>query len=179
MEHAVRLSIALVAFAAITATAQAADVDWKMYGGASVSEPELCFYDAKGAVRTPERLASVLTKCFSRKDLDNIDVDKDFAGRISKNTARKMQDGYTPPIGLVEDIDVDHAFVVAMYEEIANISGIQPQATISYEFNCPQKIMRELSIDLRNRPGSKNTPSNWRYVPSKGNEASLLKILCR
>jgi len=173
--------VALVAFAAITATAQAADGDWKMYGGASVSAPEICFYDVKGAVRTPERLVRVSTKCFSRKDLDNVDVDKDFAGRISKNAARKMQDGYMPPIGLVEDIDVDHALVVAMYEEIANISGIQPQATFSYELNCPQKIMRELSIDLRDNRhrGSKNTPSNWRYVPPEGNEASLLKILCR
>jgi hypothetical protein len=180
MERAVRLSIALMAFAAITATAQAADVDWKMYGGASVSEPEICFYDAKGSVRTPERFVRVLTKCFSRKDFDNVDVDKDFAGRISKNAARKMHDGYTPPIGLVEDIDVDYALVVSMYEEIANLSDIQPQATISYEFNCPQKIMRELSVDLRDsmQRGSKN-PSNWRYVPPKGNEASLLKILCR
>jgi hypothetical protein len=180
VERTVRLSIALVAFAALTATAQAVDVDWKMYGGASVSEPEICFYDAKGAVSTPERLVRVSTKCFSRKDLDNVDVDKDFAGKISKNAAGKMQDGYKPPIGLVEDIDVDLALVVAMYEEIANISGIQPQATISYEFNCPQKIMRELSIDFLDsrQRGSKNIPSNWRYVPPKGNEASLLKILC-
>jgi len=181
MERAVRLSIALVGFAAVTAAAQAADVDGKMYAGASVSEPEICFYDAKGAVRTPERLVRVSTKCFYRKDFDTVDVDKDFTGKISKNAARKMQDGYPPPIGLVEDINVDHALVVAMYEEIANVSGIQPQATISYEFNCPQKIMRELSIDFRDsrQRGSKNTPSNWRYVSPKGNEASLLKILCR
>jgi hypothetical protein len=46
MERAVRLSIALMVLAAITATVPAADVDWKMYGGASVSEPEICFYDA-------------------------------------------------------------------------------------------------------------------------------------
>jgi len=86
-----------------------------------------------------------------------------------------------PPIGLVEEIDFDHALVIAMYEEIANISDIQPQATISYEFNCPQKIVRELSIDLRvnGQGASKNTPSNWRYVPPEGNEASLQKILCR
>jgi hypothetical protein len=181
MKRAGRLSVASVAFAAIIATAQAADVDWKMYSGASVSGPEICFYDANGAVRTPERLVRVSTKCFSRKDLDNVDVDKDFAGKISKSAARKMQEGYMPPIGLVENIDGDRAFVVAMYEEIANISGIQPETTGSYEFNCPQKIMRDLSIDLRDnvQRGSKNIPSNWRYVPQAGNEASLLKILCR
>jgi hypothetical protein len=67
MERAARLSIALMAFAAITATAQAADVDWKMYGGASVAGPEICFYDAKGAVRTPERLVRVSTECFFLK----------------------------------------------------------------------------------------------------------------
>jgi hypothetical protein len=181
MKRAGRLSGALVALAAIPAVAKAADVDWKMYGGASVSEPKICFYDAKSVVRTPERLVRVWTKCFSRKDLNGVDVDKDFAGKISKNAARKMQDGYMPPIGLVEEIDFDHALVIAMYEEIANVSGIHPQATISYEFNCPQKIVRELSIDLRvnGQGGSKNTPSNWRYVPPEGNEASLRKILCR
>ena len=181
MKRAGRLSGALVALAAIPAVAKAADVDWKMYGGASVSEPKICFYDAKSVVRTPERLVRVWTKCFSRKDLNGVDVDKDFAGKISKNAARKMQDGYMPPIGLVEEIDFDHALVIAMYEEIANVSGIHPQTTISYEFNCPQKIVRELSIDLRvnGQGGSKNTPSNWRYVPPEGNEASLRKILCR
>ena len=118
-----------------------------MYGGASVSRPKICFYDAKGVVRTPERLVRVWTKCFSRKDFDDVDVDKDFGGKISKNAARKTQEGYMPPIGLVEEIDFDHALVIAMYEEIANVSGIQPQATVSYEFNCPRKIVRELSTN--------------------------------
>jgi len=181
MKRAGRLSVALVAFAAITATAKATDVDWKMYSGVLVLGAEICFYDAKSAVRTPEKLLRVWTKCLSRKDLDSVDVDKDFDGKISKNVARKMQDGYRPPIGMVEDIDFDHAFVVAMYEEIANLSGIQPRASIFYEFNCPQKIMRELSIDLpaNGQRGSKNTPSNWRHVPPEGNAASLVKILCR
>src|SRR5215468_8279638 len=109
MKRAGRLSVALVAFAAITATAKATDVDWKMYSGVLVLGAEICFYDAKSAVRTPEKLLRVWTKCLSRKDLDSVDVDKDFDGKISKNVARKMQDGYRPPIGMVEDIDFDHA----------------------------------------------------------------------
>jgi hypothetical protein len=184
MKGAARLSGALaasVACAALAALANAADADWKMYAGASVSRPELCFYDAKGVVRTPERLVRVWARCFSRKEFNKVDVDADFAGKISKSAAQKLQDGYTPPIKLVEEIDFDHALLVAMYEEIANISDIQPQATISYEFNCPQKIVREANTNLpaSGQRGARNTAGNWRYVPAEGNEASLLKILCR
>jgi hypothetical protein len=149
MKGGARLSGALAASvlcAALTTVAKAADVDWKMYAGASVLKPEACFYDAKGVIRTPERLVRVWTRCFSRKDLNKVDVDRDFAGKISKDAARKLQDGYMPPINLVEKIDF-HALLVAMYEEIANNSDIQPQAIISYEFNCPRKIVRELSTN--------------------------------
>jgi len=86
-----------------------------------------------------------------------------------------------PPINLVEEIDFDHALLVAMYEEIANTSDIQQQTTISYEFNCPRKIVRELSTSLpaNGQAAARNAPGNWRYVSTEGNEAALLKILCR
>jgi hypothetical protein len=74
MKGTARLSVALaasVACAALTTIAKAADFDWKMYAGAAVLKPEACFYDAKGVVRTPERLVRVWTRCFSRKDLNN------------------------------------------------------------------------------------------------------------
>jgi hypothetical protein len=184
MNDAVKLRSALLTslvFATITAHAKAADVDWKLYTGTIVSKTEACFYDDKSVARTPERLIRVSTQCFSRKDLNTVDPDNDFGGAISKNAARKIQDGYKPPIGMLEKIDFDHSLLVAMYEEIANISSIQPQAIASYEFNCPQRTVRELSIDLgaNGQRSAKNIPSNWRYVPSEGNEASLLKILCR
>lgn len=184
MKGAARLSVALaasVACAALTTIAKTADFDWKMYAGAAVVKPEACFYDAKGVVRTPERLVRVWTRCFSRKDLNKVDVDRDFSGKISKDAARKLKDGYMPPINLVEEIDFDHALLVAMYEEIANTSDIQPQTTISYEFNCPRKIVRELSTSLpaNGQAGARNAPGNWRYVSTEGNEAALLKILCR
>jgi hypothetical protein len=185
MRRAARRSGALAVWvacaAALVSIAAAGDTDWKMYAGASVSKPEICFYDAKGVVRTPERLVRVGTRCFSRKDFNKVDADKDFAAKISKDAARKLQDGYAPPIKLVEEIDFDHALLVAMYEEIANASDIQPQASISYEFNCPQRIVRDSG---GNPPGSaqrggRNAPGNWRYVAPDENEASLLKILCR
>jgi hypothetical protein len=171
--------VALVGSAAAS-SAQASDVDWKMYGGASVSGAEICFYDAKGAVRTPDKYVGVWTKCLSQKDIDNVDIKHDFSGRIVENAARKMINGYVPPIALVEDIDFDQATVITGYEETANISGIKPHSNIFYEINCSQKMLRELSINLlvNGQHGSKDTPSAWRHIPPEGNGASLLKILC-
>ena len=137
--------VALVGSAAAS-SAQASDVDWKMYGGASVSGAEICFYDAKGAVRTPDKYVGVWTKCLSQKDIDNVDIKHDFSGRIVENAARKMINGYVPPIALVEDIDFDQATVITGYEETANISGIKPHSNIFYEINCSQKMLRESAL---------------------------------
>src|SRR5262249_48460138 len=115
---------------------QAVDVDWKVFGGASVSGPEKCFYDAEGGVRTERGLVRVWTKCLSQQDLEKIDVQHDFNGRIVESAARKTDNGYVPPIARIEDgIDLNKATVITRYEETANIAPIQPRASIFYELN--------------------------------------------
>jgi hypothetical protein len=163
--------------------AHAADVDWKVYGHASLAGVEICFYDAMGMVRTPDGLVRVWTKCLSQQDLDAIDIKADFGGKILENTARKVARYYVPPIAAVEDIDVNQAMLVTQYEETANISssGIKPHSTIFYEFNCPQKMLRELSMrfSVNGKSGFFNEPTDWKFIsPEDRNGVSLLKILC-
>lgn len=101
---------------ALTASAQAADVDWKMYGTAS-DMGVVCFYDAKGVVTRPA--LRVWTKCLLQKDVDSVDVNSELGKKIVDSGARKLIEGYVPPIALVEDMDGDQAIGVIQHEETA------------------------------------------------------------
>ena len=113
--------------------------------------------------------------------MDKIDVKSDFDGRIANNAARKAVDGYIPPIATVEKMDADQILASTIYEEIANISYIEPRARIFYELNCSEKTVRELSISIHQdgKLGSKHEPSQWKYVPPETNGARLLALVCR
>jgi hypothetical protein len=177
-------TLACVVFAAVAGIrcglAQGLEVDWKLYGGAAVGGENLCFYDAKGLTQLPGGHIRVWTKCLLKKDMDSIDIEKDFGGRILKETAEKVAHYYVPPIAKIQDTDANDGMAITGYEEIADISVIQPQSRIFYELNCSDRMLRELSIDLHfnGQSGSSSEPSDWKYVPPEGNGASLLKILC-
>jgi hypothetical protein len=156
---------------------QTLSVDWKYYGGAPIDGDTLCFYEAKGVIRRPDGHVRVWTECLLLKDLDSIDIKSDLGKKIIENTVQKVARYYEPPIAVVEDIDVNQSAVIAQYEETANIGYIQPRAQIFYELNCSERMLQELSINIRGS-GSRNRPRDWWFVPPKGNGASLLKILC-
>ena len=166
---------------ALTAPARAADVDWKMYGTASVEGGSVCFYHANGVIVTPDRRLRVWTKCLLQKDLDSIDFESEIGKKIVDSGAQKVTKGYIPPIALVEDMDYDQAIGVIQYEETANLSNIQPHARFFYELNCSERMMRRLSTYLRvkGEEAFSDKPSNWEHVPPEGSGARLLKILCR
>jgi hypothetical protein len=113
-------------------------------------------------------------------DLDGI-IERNADDRIVKATAEKVAHYYVPPIAKIQSVDANDAMVITGYEEIADIVALQPQSQIFYELNCPDRMLRELSIDLHinGQIGSSNKPSGWKYVPPEGNAAALLKILCQ
>lgn len=163
--------------------AQTLSVDWKFYGTAPTDGGYgACFYDAKGIVSRPNGYLRVWTKCLPIKDIDSIDIKKDFDGKILENTAQKIIRSYVPPLATVETaIDFDQAMVITQYEETANLSSIQPLARIFYEINCSEQMLRELSISVRveDKFGSRDRPEDWKYVAPETNGARMLKILCR
>ena len=161
--------------------AQPLGVDWKFYGGASVgADHEYCFYEAKGVAQDRDGHIRVWTKCLPQKDIEAVDMGKDFDGKILENTAEKVAHYYVPPIARVETIDVNQSMVITGYEETANIAAIQPRARIFYELNCSVRMLRELSISIQaeGKVGSVNKPSEWKHISPEGNGAALLKILC-
>jgi hypothetical protein len=173
-------AITLILFTLIgsgTALAQTADVDWKLYGSATVGgQPSLCFYEAKGVIRRssePDHMR-VWIKCLALKDADNIKLNESSA----RQAAEKIYGGYVPPIVVVGVMEFDQLIDIASYEEIANTGLVQPQASIFYELSCSERMLRELSISTRSK-GRADKPGDWKYIPPEGNAATLLKILWR
>jgi hypothetical protein len=146
-----------------------------------VAGNEVCFYEALSVTRAPGGLERVWTKCLAQKDIEAVDASSDVGRKITDNAARKVLRRYVPPISTAENIDFDQAQIITFYEEAANLSGIKPHSTIFYELNCSQRMIRELSmtIEVNGQYGSRNRPSDWKFVPPEGNGAALLKILCR
>jgi hypothetical protein len=173
--------ILLAIVGASVGSAQALEVDWKYYGGAPTDDGEsVCFFDVAGIVREPDSHMRVWTKCLLQKDIEGIDIKNDFDGRILEDTAKQVAHYYVPPIAAIETVNVDQAMEITRYEETADIASLQPSARIFYELNCPERMMRELSIYIQTKGkiGSIEKPSQWKYVPPEGNGARLLKILC-
>lgn len=162
--------------------AQTSNVDWKFYGGANIGDgQEECFYDSKGISQQSNGYLRVWTKCLLLKDINGINIEKDYGGAIVRNSGEKVVNHYTPPIATIETIDKDNMVDIIAMEETANIAHINSQAKIFYELNCPERMMRELSIYLHSegKEGSKEKPSDWKYTPPEGNGDRLLRVLCR
>ncbi len=177
--------LALAVGYASIASAHAADVDWKMYGRATIGlgpkkAETLCFYDTKGVTQRPDQHIRVWTKCLTKKELDDINPQKDYDGRILENTARKIVGHYVPPIASTENATTDQMMAVTQYEETADISSIQPASRILYEINCSEQMLQELSISLQvdGKNGGNDTAAEWRHVAPETNGARLLKIIC-
>jgi len=170
----------LFAFIGGAAFAQSASVDWKMYGAVSFGESGVCFYDAKGMRGGPDGTIRVWTKCLRQKDLDGIDFKKPANNTILNEAAKKMLTGYMPPIASVETIDDDQKTAFISYEVTADLSNLKPQSRIYYELNCPERMIRELSMsfEVKGKSTFQDKPREWQYVPPEGNGDRLLRLLC-
>ena len=91
----------------------------------------------------------VWTKCFLEEKIEKIDIKHDFGGKILDTAARKIVDGYLPPIALLEEgFNFDEAIEIIAWEAIANLGNIEPSGRIYYEIGCSEKMLRELSIQI-------------------------------
>lgn len=179
-----RLSITIAAVLTLFATlasAQTANVDWKFYGRAVLNERtgkiELsCFFDANSIDFPTGGHLRVWTKCMDEKDMHNFDYHSDLGKKIIKAAAQKILDYYIPPYAVIDDVRTNTAQSIVGDEQLANLGYIQPVSRIFYEFNCPEKMVRELSISMLS--GSEDRPTNWSYTPPESNGANLNKLLC-
>jgi hypothetical protein len=176
-----RIFVALVFAVALGPVAKAADVDWKMYGGATNEDQNMtiCFYDADGIVRSSQQIR-VWTKCLLQTDLEGAPSQGELGAKIVENAAEKALDGYVPPIVIVENMSFDQATAIIGYEESAKIGNLKTEAQFLYELDCSDRKIRRLSthVGIHGKDQFDQKQTDWEYVPPQTNGARLLTMLC-
>jgi hypothetical protein len=158
----------------------AADVDWKMYGGATADAPKFCFYDASGVTIAHDGYVRVWTRCLYKVDLESVFFKGDRGRQIVDNAAKKVIDGYVPPMVATGKMSVKQAVDVIAYEESANLGDSEERASFGLELNCSARMQRSLGSYVKgnDRAGFEPKPGDWEHVPPEGKEANLQEILC-
>ena len=167
-----------------TTYAQSGDSEWKMYGavnfGTAGGEQTL-FFDAASVVRRNIDHVEVWTNTLSQNALEDAETSKSsLQEKIVHGAAEKRIGGYRPPLASVNQLDDDAVAQIIADETAADLAGIEPTMQILYELDCPNRLLRELSVHLfvNGKPRTKETPSEWKHVPPERSAANLLKILC-
>jgi hypothetical protein len=176
--------ILALAYISGTAYAQSRGSEWKMYGavnfGPAGGEQRL-FFDAASVVRRNIGHVEVWTNTLSQEALDDAEASKSsLHEKIVASAAEKKTGGYRPPLARVNEVDDDSVTQIIADETAADLAGIEPTMQILYELDCPNRLLRDLSVHLfvNGKPQTKETPSEWKHVPPEGSAANLLKILC-
>jgi hypothetical protein len=122
----ITVGIAIITIAS-SVTAQASDVNWKLYAGVTVGGiAQYCFYDANGVVKQSDTHLRVWTKCLSAKGMDSVDPNSESHKKIIERAAQKITGGYVPPIIVINTMKFDKIAFVAGHEEAADIGDIKP-----------------------------------------------------
>jgi hypothetical protein len=177
-----RIAVALLLVVGVASVAKAVDVDWKMYGTATVEDQQhICFYDANGIVRQADGRIRVWTKCLLQTELNSVSSQGELGAKVTENAARKMLDHSFPVIALIEDMTFDQAVTIMMYEEAADIGNLSAVAKFLYELDCLERKDRRLSTQVRiqGKDVFEKKVSDWEYTAPETNGARLLKMLCR
>lgn len=158
-------------------SARAANVDWKLYGGVSLTPNGngYCFYDEKSIAKNSEGVRA-WTKCLAQSDLDSVGPTARYYRSVVDMSANRIAHFYMPPMSRIERMNSDQLMTAITYESIADVGDITPNAQIFYEIDCSKRMMRELSTAIGSI--SRDTPLNWKYVPPEGNGANLIALLC-
>jgi hypothetical protein len=172
-----RLIAVFILAATLVSPSRAADVDWKVWGGTEGPPALICFYDANGAVRTPESNIRVWTKCLPAKEF--LKVSGGAKKKIVDLAVQKLKAAYRPPLLSEQNLTSEQIAGITRAEVTANVDVIEPRVRKFIELNCRERMLRSLSsfwnIDGRL---SEDRPSEWKYIAPQTNPATLAKLLC-
>jgi hypothetical protein len=99
--------------------------------------------------------------------------------QVAENAAQEITQGYVPPIVVVGIMPFDRIRDIAIFEQIADISPIEPISRVFYELNCAQRMERELSTGVNGEPRERDEPNPWTFIAPETIGDRLLKLICR
>jgi hypothetical protein len=161
--------------------------DWQMYGTGSFASTGLVdkahgdtvlFFDAAGAVRRSDGHIEVWMKALPLTELRAQPAGEQMTKRFIDFSKQKLTGGYVPPLSTVVELDAEQRAFVMLNEAAANLADIKPTVQILFELDCTNRVLRALSMHLRNHP-SDDTASEWQHSPPETPGATLIKILCK
>jgi hypothetical protein len=182
LKHSPGLVCLLALLAAAPASlARPLDVDWKLFGTSSgLADSDLCFYDENSIMTGPESKVRVRTECLPRMAIEDIDPNSSLSKSIIDAAAGKVAHYYVPPIALIENASVEDMEGIAVYEAVADLAGIQPKASVLYEVDCKEHMLRSLqgTIDQHGHMDSSDTAGTWSYASPDSSGMAMQKLVC-
>lgn len=181
------LALMLALTATSGAAAQTEDTDWQMYGTRALSKDmggeQRTFFDAAGVVRRNDGHIEVWIKSLPVKELDRVQGrPSDLRTKIIDRVYDKQyHHGYRPPAAVAMGTDDKGVLLeITMDEVTADMAGIQPSARLLYELDCPNRLMRPLSVELTHngKLQAVNISFKWEHLAPETADALLFKLVC-
>jgi hypothetical protein len=177
--------VALLALAGVSAAdAQTGDTDWKQYGAADFGKNGgllVMFFDAAGLIHRSNGHVEVWTKGLSRKAIDRaLSASSPMHKKIFDVAEHRITAMDRPLLSTIVELDKYQMADVLMNEVAANVANIDATERIMYELDCPNRMVRELSgmFVLDGKPGSQDTPQEWKHISPETAVATLFKLIC-
>ena len=166
----------LIAITSTTVAFASGPADWKVYGMAKVPTEVVLFYLDSEITRTDGHV-QVWIKAL---DFKRLNAHNNYSkSEVMNKAAKLVANYYMPPLGAVEDVNVEKATQLTIYEQLADEAVIGPTLRILYEIDCGKKLARTLSLIRAKSSPSDDVVQKWVHVPPESNSETLGKLTCR
>ena len=180
---AARTTLAVIALALTAHTgllaALGAPADWKLYAFTATKKQAVLFYLRSEIVRTPPGHVQVWIKALDYGKINRAYNHLDQKGGVFQNSAKKVATGYEPPFGTVTKLDQNQLVDIVVFEELANEASINPTLRVLYEIDCPQKLLRQVSLMGGQPTQTDSRVHEWEHVPPESTVDTLSKLICQ
>ena len=172
----IALALAFTACSSV-ATAPSTPPDWKLYAITARKPQVALFYLESETVRTPRGHVQLWMKAIDfaklNKASDAITPNSD----LMKKSVVKALEGYVPPLAIATKATQDQATGILQFELLADEGTIPPALRVLFEFDCPQKLYRQLSA-IDERAHTDNLVHEWGHVPPESTYETLSGMVC-
>jgi hypothetical protein len=166
-----------------SAYSQAAQDDWKFYGGTKIGKEVLITYFSLSSVENMQNgHVRVWIKSLPAKEIQKILDATNDKSTLMTGASKKIASGYIPPCYVINEYTQDELIGLVLNEEVVNHSNISYRARIFYELDCAEKRYKHLSLSFVDKAGKSSDASgedNWKYIPPDSNANTLIKLLCK
>jgi hypothetical protein len=174
-------SLAIILAATNAAVAEPNDRDWKLFGTdvSDVAGVFVCVFDAKSIAHTSDGKLQVPIECALNPGGTAADSNRAAYDKFEGMAAKKVKDGYVPPIIHAGRMTSDLIEVVVASELLADFDEFHPFAELQEELDCKQRRRRMLRSDIHvaDSHTTDERPTEWIPIGS-GRDETLLMLTC-